>query len=494
MRNTIVASALLALGLAASTTPSSAADRNARDLAGVWWAKASVLRLLPVDGKALPFTVEGRARYEKIVAGLKSGAIVDQAVYLCLPEGMPRAMTSAYPFQIMMTPGHVTFAHEANPFYRIVNFADKHADPDIWDPSYMGDAIAKWNGDTLVIDSTNFKAERLYLDASGVPVSDKLQLLERIKLIDGAKQLENLITVTDPVIFAKPWTARLTFERRDDIALKTDWVCGEPHRDVSARPTLPVPAVSTANVPDARGAQALTAGQMALNGYWRHPSYAPPPGTALRSSGAAAGTGPMAGVVAKMQPWAAAVFAKAKEIEASGDFWPTPLNRCIPATVPGTGVPYGTHVLVEPHQVTFLYELLRTMRLVRIDQKHPAVLAPSWLGDSVGHWEGDTLVVDTIGFNDKNVLANAVPMTSRMHIVQRLRIVNGKLEDRATFDDPGALTGIFEKNLLYERGAPFQEYVCAENNLQGGVPTSTGQSTPYALPKAPTAAERPIKP
>ena len=220
--------------LAASATLASAADRHSRDLAGVWWIKASVLRLLPNDGKALPFTAEGRARYEKIAAGLKSGAIVDQAVYLCLPEGMPRAMTSAYPFQIMMTPGQVTFAHEANRAVRMVSFADKHADPDVWDPAYMGDGIAKWNGDTLVIDSTNFKAERIYLDASGVPVSDQLHLLERIKLIDGGRQLEDLITVTDPVIFAKPWTARLTFERRDDIELKTDWVCGEPHRDVAA--------------------------------------------------------------------------------------------------------------------------------------------------------------------------------------------------------------------------------------------------------------------
>ena len=490
MRIVIVASAMLALGLTASTTLSSAADRNARDLAGVWRAKASVARLMPMDGKALPFTAEGRARYEKISAGLKSGVIVDQAVYLCLPEGMPRAMTSAYPFQIMLTPGQLTFAHEANPFYRIVNLTDKHADPNFWDPSYMGDGIAKWQGDKLVIDSTNFKAERIYLDASGLPVSDQLHLTERIRLIDGGKQLEDLITVTDPVIFAKPWTARRTFERRDDIELKTDWMCGEPHRDVSARPKLPATAASTARMPDRHDSRALTAGQMALNGYWRHPSYAAP-GGAIRTGGAAPGTGPMAGVVAKLQPWASAVFAQAKEIEATGEFWYTPTNRCIPAVVPGIGVPYGTHILVEPHQVTFLYELNRTMRLVHIDQKHPAEVAPSWLGHSVGHWEGETLVVDTIGFNDKNVLANGVPMTSRMHIVQRLRMVNGKLEERTTFDDPGALTGIFEKNLLHEKGAPFQEYVCAENNLEGGVPTSTGQYTPPTMPKARASAEKP---
>jgi hypothetical protein len=199
----------------------------------MWWTRTYQPRLLPADGQPLPFTAEGRARYETVAAGLKAGTVRDDAVYLCLPEGMPRAMTSAYPFQIIVTPGQITFAHEANRAYRIVSLDQEHADPKKWDPSYMGDAVGHWDRDTLVIDSTNFKADRIYLDATGLPASDQLHLIEHLRLVDR-NRLEELITIDDPVVFTKPWTARLTFARHDEIQLKTDWVCGEKHRDVSA--------------------------------------------------------------------------------------------------------------------------------------------------------------------------------------------------------------------------------------------------------------------
>jgi hypothetical protein len=231
MRLTLAACALLVFAM---TTPALGADREARDLAGVWLTSAHKPRLLPMDGRALPFTATGRAAYEKNVAGLKSGALVDQTSYLCLPEGTPRAMTSAYPFQIMMTPGQVTFAYEANRAFRLVHFTDKHADPATWDPSFMGDGIAGWNGDTLVIDTTNFNVGKIYLDASGLPASKRLHVVERIRLTNGGRRLEDVVTVDDPEIFSRPWTAQLTFNRRQEIELKTDWVCGEPHRDVSA--------------------------------------------------------------------------------------------------------------------------------------------------------------------------------------------------------------------------------------------------------------------
>lgn len=276
---------------------------------------------------------------------------------------------------------------------------------------------------------------------------------------------------------------------------------------------LAAPATWAADTPHSQAAPALTAGQMALNGYWRvvPPPSAPPGGPPVGAppqsvaesrlvglppgpppgGGAAPGAGPMGAIVNTMQPWALAEFVKTHAIASAGQYFSTPTSRCLPSWVPGTGVPggpaYNIAILIEPRHVTFFAELDRMMRIVHIDQKHPAGLAPSWSGHSVGHWEGDTLVVDTTGFNDKNVLANAVPMTSRMHIVQRLRVVDGKLEDKATFDDPGALTGIFERILRYAPGKAFQEYICAENNYFGGVPTSTGQPTPFTFPKSPAA-------
>ncbi len=467
-----------------------AAQSDAAAFRGVWWNQAPLARLVPADGTALPFSAEGRARYAKNVAGLKDGSIVDKASYLCLAEGMPRAMTSAYPFQIMVTPGQLTFVHESNPFYRTVKISDAHADPEEWDPSYMGDGIASWKGRALVIDSTNFNAARIFLDSSGLPASDQLHLIEEMELLDGGKGLSETITIDDPVIFTRRWTARRIFERRPDIALKTDSACGEPKRDLVALRKRAPASVKLAHGKVQAGDASLRPNQLAMNGYWKGPSYAPPPGGAARTGGAAPGTGPMAGVVPLMQPWAAAEFAKKVALEKSGEFVPTPTNVCIPAVVPGIGVPLGTEILVEPHQVTFLYELNRTARIVRIGQPHPASLVPSWQGTSAGLWEGDTLVIETHGFNGKNVLANGVPMSAKMRIVQRLRMVDGKLEEKTTFDDPGALTAPFAKEVVYVPGSRFQEFVCAENNQQGGVPTSTGTTTPYTLPKS-APAQRP---
>jgi hypothetical protein len=58
-------------------------------------------------------------------------------------------------------------------------------------------------------------------------------VVQRIRKLDGGKRLEVVATVEDPMVFSKPWAARFVYERRDDIEVKTDWVCGEPHRDVS---------------------------------------------------------------------------------------------------------------------------------------------------------------------------------------------------------------------------------------------------------------------
>jgi hypothetical protein len=465
----LIATLALTAALAAPTvTPSP-------DIAGVWWSRTYQPRLLPADGAPLPFTPEGRARYEKIAAGLKSGSIVDEAVHTCLPEGMPRAMTGAYPFQIISSPGQITFAHQANRAYRMVQFADQHEDPKVWDPSYMGDGIAKWDGDTLIIDSTNFKSDRIYLDSSGLPASDQLHLVERLRLINGGKELEDLITIEDPVIFTKTWTARLKFSRRDDMQLKTDWVCGEKHL---------MPDTRAQARPRSSGEPNLNAGQMALNGYW---------GTWKRFLATTAGGKPpqqtnaqdFAVAATKLQPWAKAKRDKEVATDAAGQFVPSNTTTCYPDWIAGSGIfdAYGIEILIAPKQVTFLSEAGRATRFVYIGQTHPANLAPSWMGHSIGHWEGDTLVVDTIGFNDRASLPFRVPMSSQMHVVERLRVENDVLEDQAVFDDPGAFTAPFTVTTHFDRSKPYQEYICAENNHEGGVPTSTGATTKSDLPK-----------
>jgi hypothetical protein len=483
MRIALAAAACMSLGAAAWCN---AASLDANTFRGVWLAKSRVSRLLPMNGESLPFTPEGAAAYRKNVADLKSDPRLDKADYACVPQGMPRAMTSAYPFQIIVTPKELVFAHQQNREYRQIEVSDQHQDTKIWDPSYMGDGIAHMDGNDLVIDSTNFKAEAIFLDATGLPASDKLHVVERLSLT-ASGDLQDLITIEDPGVFTKPWTTRLVFARRDDLKVPMDWICSDPHPLPSARATQRVPAEPPP----------LTAAQQALSGYWH--SLAPSPGTgrpsgsggkpaaAAAAPGGAAEAAPSPAQIAasmglKFTP--AAVAYRAAEERAANEGTPTtdPSSLCLPSAMPGNlaGGAYNIGLFVEPRHMVILYEDGRGMLSTYLDQPHSAHPGSSWAGESVGHWEGDTLVTDTIGFNDKNLIPMArVPTSSKTHVVQRFTAQpNGTVSVEQTFDDPNVFTEPFKRTFSMRKGQPFQEYICQENNMEGGFPTKNGQSNP----------------
>ena len=98
---------------------------------------------------------------------------------------------------------------------------------------------------------------------------------------------------------------------------------------------------------------------------------------------------------------------------------------------------------------------------------HPPNLQPTWLGHSVGRWENDTLVVDTIGFNDRGWLDGSRPQTEQLHVVERFRRLDlGHMQVEITVDDPGAYTKPWKMRRLLQLavGEEIQEYVCNENN------------------------------
>src|SRR6185503_3965712 len=98
-----------------------------------------------------------------------------------------------------------------------------------------------------------------------------------------------------------------------------------------------------------------------------------------------------------LQPWAADIVKKNGEQSIAGVVFPNPANQCWPE--PGTFIykNFGLQILQQPDKVTLLYEQDHEVRRVRMNQKHPAQVKPSWYGDSIGYYEGDTLVVDTVG-------------------------------------------------------------------------------------------------
>ena len=137
-----------------------------------------------------------------------------------------------------------------------------------------------------------------------------------------------------------------------------------------------------------------------------------------------------------LKPEAAEAVKKQGEIESSGVIAPNPHSRCWPVTVPLLYL--GTNMLLQmlqqPHQITFLYDEDYVVRRVRMNESHPPQVIPSWYGDSVGHYEGDTLIVDTVGVkvSPSSVLDRfGTPYTKALHVVERFRLIDYEAAKKA---------------------------------------------------------------
>jgi len=102
-------------------------------------------------------------------------------------------------------------------------------------------------------------------------------------------------------------------------------------------------------------------------------------------------------------------------------------------------------------------------------RSHPIDLNPTWKGHSTGTWDGDVLVIDSVGFNDKTWLPGFLPHTERLHVIERYQRPDlGHLEIEVTYDDPGALTTPLRVKHIWELvpGEELQEWVCENNRFR----------------------------
>ena len=163
-----------------------------------------------------------------------------------------------------------------------------------------------------------------------------------------------------------------------------------------------------------------------------------------------------------IQPWAEKL---ARERMSKDD----PEAHCLPTGVPRQA-PYPWRILQTPTHVFFLFEgNIHSYRQIFLDgRKHPDDPDPTWYGHSIGRWEGDSLIVDTVGFNDRFWFDFAGhPHTQQMHVVERYRRSDfDHLDYEITIDDPGAYTRPFvlEGHSTYQHGDELIEYICNENN------------------------------
>ena len=149
----------------------------------------------------------------------------------------------------------------------------------------------------------------------------------------------------------------------------------------------------------------------------------------------------------------------------------TPQSSCVPAGVPffmGYGGPDPLVFLQTPKQIWIAWREDNQTRRIYMDVPHSASLKPSWYGESVGHYEGDTLVVDTVGLNDKTFVdVYRTPHTEKLHVVERWRLIDGgkMLQAIFTVEDPDAFYEPWSGMRRYRRVTqePYEK-ICAENN------------------------------
>jgi hypothetical protein len=168
-------------------------------------------------------------------------------------------------------------------------------------------------------------------------------------------------------------------------------------------------------------------------------------------------------------PWAADAIRTRNANDQAGAFQSEPKESCSPMGVPHILQLNGPlRVLLTEEMAVLIYMRAMLPRFVYLNEKHPANLKPSHYGHSVGHFEGDTLVVDTIGLTDTTPTdIFGTPHTEQIHIVERYRALddNETLRVEFTVEDPGAFTSPWSSAAqYYAPREPYGEVVCMENN------------------------------
>jgi hypothetical protein len=232
----LVLPALTAFALLAPATGKDRVQAAAAtpDISGIYWTTTYSPTIQPSTGGSPPYKPEAMAEYKKNTADIASGKLEDRSRSFCVPDGVPRALESPYPFEIAQIPnrGEIYLFYEINHMIREVDMQNPMPPPDKLEllPFYAGHSVGHWEGDTLVVETAGFN-DTTFLDNSA-PHTTQLRTVERIRKIDNGKGLEDVVTIHDPGVFTKDWTTRFAYQARPDIRIM-DWNCGEKHRDLS---------------------------------------------------------------------------------------------------------------------------------------------------------------------------------------------------------------------------------------------------------------------
>ena len=394
----------------------------------------------------------------------------------CYIPGVPRVMYLDFPFQIFQTPKAIAMAFEWELDYRLI-YTDGTPHPSDGSDFWMGDSRGHWEGDTLVVDVGNIN-DKTWFDMAGDFHSDALHVVERYRLTDR-DTIQYEATMEDSKVFTKPWTIHIALHRRTDRDRLFEYSCESELEEVTGAFTReertwypgsatapPIAMAVSARVPatspvSAAGPQAVANlrrtpdGKPDLQGFYESKARGANQGLERRARGGggggrggAGGRGASAGALIvdppdgklPMQPWAVEERTSRNLTERGYD---DPTAHCFPAGFPRSMyVPEGLEIIQTPDYIVFLFERT-SWRIVPLDGRaHLPGTMRLWQGDSVGHWEGDTLVIDTANFNGKTWLNEGGEIVSYAeHLVERFTPADpDTLNYEATVTDPVVYT------------------------------------------------------
>lgn len=191
-----------------------------------------------------------------------------------------------------------------------------------------------------------------------------------------------------------------------------------------------------------------------------------------------------------LKPWAAEIVRRHGELVRSGELAPDAHTSCSPNGLPYALILRGNvHLLQEPDRVTIIYDNNNQIRTVYLNREHSKDLSPTFYGESIGRYEGDALVVDTIGIRRTQFSAIdrfGTPHTDELHVIERYRIIEVNkgpaLRVDVTVEDPGTFNMPWGGYMVYYDNNDnwWEEGICAENNRSGvWMPTEENYARPF---------------
>jgi hypothetical protein len=403
----------------------------------------------------------------------------------CFLPGTPRIMYMDWPFHVFQTDEHVAITFEWQQVFRLIY---TNGEPPLYGgiPQWMGDSRGRWEGDTLVVEVTDHNGET-WFDAAGNFHSDAMRMTERYTLVD-ADTIDYEATIEDPEVFTRPWTMRMQLHRQTGMDRILEYQCqaekseanGDFERDIRAWYPAPIPA---GNEPfDGAAGRELPLpevpadiprradGTPDISGYFMADAGGANYGLEQRDTGGL--MPPSRGQVIDpadgrlpYQTWAR---AESEERELPHRGYDDPTAHCFVAGIPRSHyVPAPFQILQPPGYVVVLHERM-SWRQIRLGEHE--FLPESmrlWMGDSIGRWEGDSLVVESRNFNGKawlnekgDVISHAQTVVETFTPVSDTQIIY-----RATVSDPIAFTRPWTIEMPFNKqDEQLLEVACLEDN------------------------------